>query len=154
MDSIFEQIDAWLIALLFAGTMFGCWGLGWRRGCSEPLEPGEDPGDKFIDGGLALLGLLLAFTFSMALGRHDQRRLAVVAESNAISDFYTCASLLKEPHRSNLQAVIEKYARELRDTPYESLHGKAEKEATARCLAEFASMTDIVGKAIAEHTPI
>jgi hypothetical protein len=154
MDSFIERIDAWLIALGFAVAMLVCWILGWRYGQRSPVDPGEDPGVKFTDASMAVLGLLLAFTFSMSLGRHDQRRLAVVAESNAIGDFYTCASLLAEPHRSNLQAVIEKYALELRDTPFESLHGKAEREATARCLAEFASMTDIVGKAIAEHTPI
>ena len=46
----------------------------------------------------------------MALGRHDQRRLAVIAESNAIGDYYTCASLLKEPQRNQLQSVIRDYA--------------------------------------------
>ena len=55
---------------------------------------------------MALLGLLLAFTFAMALNWHDSRHGAVVADSNAIADFYTCATLLTEPIRPKLQAVI------------------------------------------------
>jgi hypothetical protein len=58
---------------------------------------------------MAILGLLLAFSFSIALGRHDHRRLMIVDESNAIGDFYTCATLLKDQHRSALQALIRAY---------------------------------------------
>ncbi len=154
MDSIIERIDAWLVALGFAVAMFASWGLGWRRGRHSAPEQGEDPGIKFIDAGVAILGLLLAFTFAMALGRHDQRRLAVVAESNAIGDFYTCASLLKEPYRSRLQNVIRDYAQFQLDTPHERLPESDEKNATRRSLELYGQMTDIVGEAIAAGTPI
>jgi hypothetical protein len=33
----------------------------------------------------------------MPLGKHDQRRMMVVADSTAFGYLYTCASLLKEP---------------------------------------------------------
>jgi Mg2+/citrate symporter len=154
MDSIIERIDAWLVALGFGVAMFASWGLGWRRGRSKAPEPGEDPGIKFIDAGVAILGLLLAFTFAMALGRHDQRRLAVVAESNAIGDFYTCASLLKEPHRSRLQEVIRDYAKFQLDTPHERVSEADEKHATERYFEMCGRMTDIVREAIAADTPI
>jgi membrane protease YdiL (CAAX protease family) len=154
MDSILERIDGWLIALVFAATMFACWGFGYRRGCREPLEVGEDPGNKFIDASIALVGLLLAFTFAMALGRHDQRRLAVVAESNAIGDFYTCASLLKEPEKSQLQKVIRVYARHILDTPQERLPVEEEKKAVQRSQELVAHMTRLVGEALAVGTPI
>jgi hypothetical protein len=36
-------------------------------GLIEKPEPAEDPGIKFTDAALALLGLLLAFTFSLSL---------------------------------------------------------------------------------------
>ncbi len=70
----------------------------------------ETAPSKFDDASLALLGLLLAFTFGVSISKHDQRRLAVVADSNAIGDFYTCASLIKEPTRTKLQTVIREYA--------------------------------------------
>jgi len=68
---------------------------------------------KFLDASLAVLGLLLAFTFSTALVKHDQRRLMVVADSNAIGDFYTCASLLKEqyePGCTGLSTTTHRFA--------------------------------------------
>jgi len=36
----------------------------------------------------------------MALQKYDQRRLMLIADSNSIGDFYTCASLLPEPTKS------------------------------------------------------
>jgi hypothetical protein len=153
VNSIVEGLDAWLIALVFAGAMFACWVLGRRWGRRFSSETVEDPGTKFIDASMALLGLLLAFTFAIALGRYDQRRLAVVAESNAIGDFYTCASLLKEPYRSRLQDVIRDYAQDQLDRPHVGLTA-AEKEATQRSLQRFARMTNIADEAIAAGTPI
>jgi hypothetical protein len=154
MDHFIDQIDAWLIALVFATAMLACWGIGWRRGQRLSTEQGEEPGTKFIDAAIALLGLLLAFTFAITLGRYDQRRLAVVAESNAIGDFYTCASLLKEPHRSKLQKVIKDYAQDQHKTPLESLQGEDVHEATRRCRRQIAEMTRIVDRAITDGTPI
>jgi hypothetical protein len=154
MDAFFADIDAWVIALAFAIAMLGCWMAGWRRGKRLPQPPGEDPGVKFTDASVALLGLLLAFTFSMALGRHDYRRQAVIAESNAIGDFYTCASLLKEPHRSELQAVIRDYAKQVSQTPYESLHGDDHQMADQRDFEAFSRMTAIVSKVVDDGTPI
>jgi hypothetical protein len=103
---------------------------------------------------MALLGLLLAFTFAMTLGRHDNRRHTVVAQSNAIGDFYTCATLLKEPHRSALQAVIRQYAAD----ELESLSGymsiAKRQEAAMRNAALHGRMTDIAAQAIGDGTPI
>jgi hypothetical protein len=154
VNNIVEDLDAWLIALIFAGAMFGCWACGRRWGRRFSGETGEDPGTKFIDASMALLGLLLAFTFAIALGKYDQRRLAVVAESNAIGYFYTCASLLKGTYRSELQDVIRDYAKDQLDIPHETLAGADEKEATTRTLKRFARMTKIVDEAIAAGTPI
>src|SRR5450631_2194952 len=116
MERMIERLDAWVTALIFAVAMLTVWTIGWWRGRRSRADPGENPGMKFTDASMALLGLLLAFTFSMALGRHDQRRAAVVADSNAIGDFYTCATLLKDPSRSRLQGVIKEYARDRLET--------------------------------------
>jgi hypothetical protein len=151
---MFNRIDPWYIALAFIVVMLASWGVGWRIGRRLHPEPGEDPGSKFIDATMALLGLLLAFSFSMSLGRHDQRRFAVVAESNAIGDFYTCASVLKEPIRSQLQALIRDYAQQQLERLPEQLPGAvAEDETLRRNQATYARMTDLVGQAI-DHTPI
>ncbi len=148
MDAAIGQMDAWLIALALALAMIACWTAGWRHGQRLPPQPGEDPGVKFTDASVALLGLLLAFTFLMALGRHD------LDESNAIGDLYTCATLLKEPQRSELQTVIRNYATQLLETPYEALHGDDEQKASQSDAAAFSQMTAIVSKALDAGTPI
>ena len=109
MSTILTDIDAWLIAALLAVLMLASWGFGWWRGQVSQIGKSEAAPSKFNDAVLALLGLLLAFTFSMSLSRHEQRRQMVVTDSNAIGDFYTTASFLKEPVRTRLQAVLRKY---------------------------------------------
>jgi hypothetical protein len=154
MQDALEQIDASLISILFASAMLLSWFLGSRRGRRSPAEPGEDPDAKFIDASVVLLGLLLAFTFSMALQGNDQGRSAVVAESNAIGDFYTCATLLKEPHRTGLQALIRDYARHLLELPFEKPTARQEKEENQRCVQAYSQMTAIVERTDAEGAPI
>jgi hypothetical protein len=143
-----------MTALVFAGAMLALWSIGWMRGRRLPPETGEDPGIKFTDASMALLGLLLAFTFSMALGRHDQRRLAAVAESNAIGDFYTCASLLQEPSRSKLQTVMRDYARHNLAMARASARETDQEQAIQRCQEMQARMTDIVAEGLAGGTTI
>jgi hypothetical protein len=145
---MFHWIDAWAIALTFAVAMFASWYLGWRLGRRLHPEPGEDPGTKFTDASMALLGLLLAFTFSMAMVRHDQRRLAVVAESNAIGDFNTCVTLLREPKRSDLQIVIRDYAHLQLDMLRRLLPATEEENSLQRSREMQAQMTSKVAQAI------
>lgn len=154
MNRILEQVDAWVIALAFAASMLAAWGVGWKRQRKLPLDQAPDPGIKFTDAGLALLGLLLGFTFSMSLGRHEQRRQMAISDSNAIGDFYTCANLLKEPHRTRLQVVIRDYtSRRLaiaRDAPSAAEFEKAVED----CEQMHGRMTEAVAVAIADGTPI
>ncbi|HVX61452.1 MAG TPA: hypothetical protein VHC19_12645 [Pirellulales bacterium] len=154
MRSLAEQIDAWVIALGFAASMLAAWGAGWKRQRRLPLEQAPDPGIKFTDAGMALLGLLLGFTFSMALGRHEQRRAMAIADSNAIGDFYTCASLLREPHRTRLQAVVRDYTlRRLSITRAPSSAADFE-QGVRDCEQMHERMTELVAGALAVGTPI
>ena len=154
MASMIERPEAWMTALIFAMAMLTSWSIGWWWGRRSRPEPGEDPGTKFTDASMALLGLLLAFTFSMALGRHDQRREAAVAESNAIGDFYTCATLLKEPSRSRLQTVLRDYAKLKLDMARESAPAADQEQAIQRCQEMHARMTDIVAEVLGQGTAI
>src|SRR5262245_32240005 len=110
MGVILTEVASWLTAAMLAAAMLVGWHAGrwWGRRLAQ--ENREGVAGTFKDASLALLGLLLAFTFSMSLGKQDQRRQMVVTDSNAIGDFYTCVSLLKEPVRGKLQAVVRRYA--------------------------------------------
>ena len=58
---------------------------------------------------LGVLALLMAFSFSMALDRYEERRHLVVQEANAIGTSYLRAQLLDEPHRSRLSRLLAAY---------------------------------------------
>ncbi len=154
MGSIFAEIDSWLVALALAPAMFAAWTFGCRHGRHLRAESGEVPVSKFEDASLALLGLLLGFTFSMAIVKHDQRRLMVVADSNAIGDFYTCASLLNEPVRTKLQAVIHDYTELRLELTRRSPDEATLENALERMQQMQGQMTVLVGQALVAGTPI
>src|SRR5262245_35696980 len=58
---------------------------------------------------LSLVGLLLAFSFSMAAQRFDARRRAIVAETNAIGTFWLRTSFFPEPTRSEMRVRVRRY---------------------------------------------
>lgn len=58
----------------------------------------------------ALLGLLLGFTFQVAIERFDLRRQLVLRDANAIEILYLKVQLLDEPHRSRLSGLLVSYA--------------------------------------------
>jgi hypothetical protein len=153
MEEIAAALDIRLVAVTLAVATLIAWFVGQRMGERLRREGGATP-SKFDDASMALLGLLLAFTFGTSIAKHDQRRLAVVADSNAIGDFYTCASLLKEPTRTQLQAAIRQYA-QLR---FELTRGNLNASDLENALAKFeqlhALMTELVGQALTDGTPI
>ncbi len=150
-----SDANPWLTAGLVTVLMSIAWSLGWRSGRAIRVRGETAPDTKLDDAALALLGLLLAFTFSIALTKYERRREAVVTDSNAIGDFYTCATLIPEPVRSRLQDAIREYTRlrvELGNSP------SLTREEMARTLARFDAMhgrmTELVGQAITAGTPI
>lgn len=58
---------------------------------------------------LGLLALLLAFTFSAALQRYENRSQTVVAEANAIGTTYLRAQLLPRGVQDEVQALLRRY---------------------------------------------
>jgi hypothetical protein len=154
LDAMIHRIDAWMVALAYCAAMVVAWRLGWLSGRRVPPDASQDPGMKFTDASMAILGLLLAFSFAMAISKHDERRLTVVSESNAIGDFYTCASLLQEPQRSSLQTVIREYAQNELEALSQFLPEPEQKKAMQRSVEMQGRMTDIVARAVSEGTPI
>jgi hypothetical protein len=99
-----EALTALLGIAMLLGWAAGFW-MGRRVANTVKGKP-----SSFDAACLSLLSLLLGFVLSMSLARYDERRLTVVADSNAIGDFFACAGLLAEPVRGELQTVIRRYA--------------------------------------------
>jgi len=154
MGEIFGMVSAWKIAILFAFILIGAWRIGVLYGQRRKRRGISLISEKAEDASLALLGLLLAFTFSMALSRHDDRRKMVVDDSNSIGDFYTCASLQKEPVRSKLQNVLRDYARLRLNLALEHVTEVQLDDALHRIQKMQNEMTALVAEAIEQGTPI
>jgi len=107
MDPL-DFIPLWAIALIIAGLLLTGCEVGFRRGTRKV---GAEKSDQahVLSAMLALLGLLVGFTFSIAVGRHEVRRNLVVEEANAIGTAYLRAQLAPEPFRSRLTDQLRRY---------------------------------------------
>ncbi|HET6943315.1 MAG TPA: hypothetical protein VFH89_14245 [Sphingomicrobium sp.] len=79
------------------------------RGEERESDPSVAQEGYLLSSALGLLGLLLAFTFSMVINRYETRRELVTREANAIGTSYLRAQLLDEPHRSRLTGLLVAY---------------------------------------------
>lgn len=74
------------------------------------FEPEERDGFGFILGAtLTLLGLIVGFTFSMAIGRYDQRKNYEEEEANAIGTEYVRADLLPAGTAEQIHTLLTRY---------------------------------------------
>jgi hypothetical protein len=107
----------WLTSLL---AMWLSAEVGTRYFKRIKLEDEEQVQFNLILGGtLTLLGLLVGFSFSMAIGRYDQRKNYEEEEANAIGTEYLRADLLSSDDAANVQRLLAKYV-SLRIMFYES----------------------------------
>jgi hypothetical protein len=65
--------------------------------------------DVVVGATLTLLGLIIGFTFSMAVSRYDQRKNDEEAEANAISTEYVRANLLPDADATRVRALLRDY---------------------------------------------
>src|SRR5689334_20478011 len=106
--SVAAMVAASLISLL--GAFFiGHWVRLRSGGASQPKSPEQSQEGMVVSGVLVVLGLLLGFTFSLAIQRFEQRRMLVVTEANAIGTSYLRAQLLDEPDRTRLSQLLVAY---------------------------------------------
>jgi hypothetical protein len=154
VENILAETDASLLALILAAAMAAAWGATWWLGARLRARYGEQKESSFDNTSLAFVGLLLAFTFGMSLSKHDNRRDMVVADSNSIGDFYTCAAMLKDPVRTKLQTVIREYLVLRVELTSKRVDQATLEEALRRFEQMHAQMTDLTAQAINEGTPI
>jgi hypothetical protein len=100
--------------LLFAFSLLALWAaarLGaWLRDRRPPLlEKERDDINLILGATLTLLGLIIGFSFSMAISRYDQRKNYEEAEANAIGTEYLRADLLPPAAAANLRTLLGKY---------------------------------------------
>ena len=83
-------------------------GIFWRK--RRPLKDEERDDFSVVQAAtLTLLGLILGFSFSMAISRYDMRKNYEEAEANAIGTEYVRAGLLSPNEASTVRGQLQKY---------------------------------------------
>jgi hypothetical protein len=119
MTNILDPVPTWVIMLVSALLIFAMSEAGFQLGRrSGPVTGGRDPSILVQTSAFTVLALLLGFSFSLALGRYDGRRSALLREANAINAAYLRAQVLDAKtasiERSDLRLYVEQrlaYAR-------------------------------------------
>jgi hypothetical protein len=107
----FFQLRTFALAFLLVATVGGSVTVGILIGRALRGRPNttHEPAGVVQGTLLGLVGLLLAFGLSMAVGRYDTRRALVVQEANDIGTTYLRAQLLSEPERDQSLALLVEY---------------------------------------------
>jgi hypothetical protein len=103
-----DDLPIWATALLIAAVLLAACELAYRFARRQGDIEKSDEG-HVLSAMLALLGLLVGFTFSISVGRHELRRTLVVDEANAIGTEYLRAQMLPEPYRTRLAVMLRQY---------------------------------------------
>lgn len=107
---MFNPLDSPLLVLVLSLPVF--WAAAWIGASFREKRRDEASRDDlgFIVGAtLTLLGLIIAFTFSMAVNRYDQRKSYEEQEANAIGTEYVRASLLPAAEAAKVRAFLISY---------------------------------------------
>jgi hypothetical protein len=109
------EVPLWADALVFLVVLFVAVEAGFRFGLrhhhAKSAAEKTTRGDVTLGSMLALLGLMLAFTYAFTLSRADERKRSVIEEANAIGTAFLKADFLPEPGRSELRGRLLDYAR-------------------------------------------
>lgn len=97
-------------ALLLAMTGSYRAGLALHRLLRDGHDHSTNDESYVLSGVFGLLALLMAFAFSLAIGRYETRRELVISEANAISTMASRLKLLEEAQREPLVLPLATYA--------------------------------------------
>ncbi len=141
---LFAMVVLWLSA------QFGFY-IRQRR----PLKDESRDDFGLIQGAtLTLLGLIIGFSFSMAISRYDQRKNYEEAEANAIGTEYVRADLLPANAAATVRAQLRKYT-ELRVRFYSTRDYEERRQIDAETGKLQSEMWSAVeGPAVAQPTPV
>src|SRR4051812_23365524 len=109
--TVFFSLDSWQLGLVIFSVVGGGCAIGiligrYLRRHSEHYREGIGA----LQGALlGLVGLILAFGLTLAVGRYQDRRADVVDDANTIGTAYLRAQTIAEPQRTRSLALLRSY---------------------------------------------
>lgn len=109
--SLFFTLPSWALALLLVALIGAATIVGFVLGryLRKHQEALREPFGVLQGALLGVVGLILAFGLTLAIGRYEDRRAATVTEANAIGTSYLRAQLIAEPARSRSLRLFRRY---------------------------------------------
>lgn len=108
----FNSFDHPLVVLLLSVLVFwlsALLGSQFRKRKADLKESTRADLTFLLGGALTLLGLIIGFTFSMAVSRYDQRTNYEKEEANAIGTEYVRADLLPDVDAAKIRRLLKNY---------------------------------------------
>lgn len=138
------EFPMWVSAALFlAVLLLGLEG-GFRAGLRRYRMRGKgdktERGDVTLASMFAVLGLVLAFTYSFSLSRADLRKQAILNETNAIGTAFLRAGLAPESGGKELRERLLDYARTRSVTAENAANSVQMRQTIARSLTAQAQL--------------
>jgi hypothetical protein len=109
---VFFSLPSWALGLLILAVIGGATAVGYTTGryLRQHEAKLREPFGVLQGALLGVVGLILAFGLSLAVGRYEARRAATVDEANAIGTSYLRAQLISEPARTRSLELFPRYA--------------------------------------------
>jgi hypothetical protein len=152
---MYDHNSVLIVAILLATLLLAIeagYRLG-RRFADRTEKPPRDQVGAIQASMLGVLALLLGFTFSLALQRHDSRSEAVIVEANTIGTAMLRARLLPDPYAAEAGGRLDEYLDlRIRAGGISLDRARQRREMLAATAAVQEQLWDIAG-AVAEADP-
>jgi len=108
---VFFQLSTAVLAIGLFGVIMGATALGHGVGVRmrDRSDSLREPFSVIQAALVGFMGLVIAFGLSLAVGRYEARRAAVVTEANAIGTTYLRAQTLAEPDRTRSLDLLTRF---------------------------------------------
>jgi hypothetical protein len=154
MGSVIGHPLVMLVTSLIAMCASAWVGWAWLRKRLPLDEQLREDFGFILPASLTLLGLIVAFSFSMATGRYDQRKNYEESEANAIGTEFVRADLLPAADAAKVRTLLKQYL-DVRIEFYEAQHEREVGDIDQRTAAlQDQLWAAIVPPANAQPTPV
>jgi hypothetical protein len=108
---VFFSLPSWAVGLIILAVVGGATAIGYLAGhyLRRHQATLREPFGVLQGALLGVVGLILAFGLTLAVGRYQDRRATTVTEANAIGTTYLRAQLIAEPARTRSLELLRSY---------------------------------------------